>query len=198
MGYCARFHDPLPSHAAVCPDHVSWSTSIVERHGQLSRIALSVFRGRRCLQCGGGQRLAAREWVAGRGVHALGGSPEPAGSRDGSMRTREGTLMPSHDAPDQGEAGKTLEWTRGPCPCRTTVRADRHLALLGLNMRQNRQTLQCRNTPATQAENARILLANLFQGSRSTLSRVSFPSVFAFQAGMWGTLISTLLNSPTD
>src|SRR4029453_7804901 len=46
-------------------------------------------------------------------------------------------------------------------------------------------------------ENARILLANLFQGSRSTLSRVSFPSVFAFQAGMWGTPISTLLNSPT-
>src|SRR4029450_12457483 len=97
----------------------------------------------------------------------------------------------------QREAAKTLEWTRGPCPCRTTVRADRHLALLGLNMRQNRQTLQCRNTPATQAENARILLANLFQGSRSTLSRVSFPSVFAFQAGMWGTPSSTLLNSPT-
>src|SRR5215813_11980872 len=43
----------------------------------------------------------------------------------------------------------------------------------------------------------RILLANLFQGSRSTLFCVSFPSVFAFQAGMWGTPISALLNSPT-
>jgi hypothetical protein len=42
-----------------------------------------------------------------------------------------------------------------------------------------------------------ILLANLFQGSRSTLSCIKFPSVFAFQAGMWGTLISALLNSPT-
>jgi hypothetical protein len=46
------------------------------------------------------------------------------------------------------------------------------------------------------SKKGRILLANLFQGSRSTLSRVSFPSVFAFQAGMWGTPISTLLNSP--
>src|SRR5262249_17968337 len=45
--------------------------------------------------------------------------------------------------------------------------------------------------------NGRILLANLFQGSRSTLSCVSFPRVFAFQAGMWGTPISALLNSPT-
>jgi hypothetical protein len=47
------------------------------------------------------------------------------------------------------------------------------------------------------SENARLLLANLLQGSRSTLSCVSFPRVFAFQAGMWGTPISTLLNSPT-
>src|SRR5215216_6358468 len=46
-------------------------------------------------------------------------------------------------------------------------------------------------------KNAPILLANLFQGSRSTLSCVSFPSVFAFQAGMWGIPISALLNSPT-
>src|SRR5215510_11237952 len=46
-------------------------------------------------------------------------------------------------------------------------------------------------------DNGRILLANLFQGSRSTLFCVSFPSVFAFQAGMWGTPISALLNSPT-
>ena len=45
--------------------------------------------------------------------------------------------------------------------------------------------------------NGRILLANLFQSSRSTLSCVSFLSVFAFQAGMWGTRISILLNSPT-
>src|SRR5262249_53420695 len=33
--------------------------------------------------------------------------------------------------------------------------------------------------------------------SRSTRVCVSFPRVFAFQAGMWATLISTLLNSPT-
>jgi hypothetical protein len=47
------------------------------------------------------------------------------------------------------------------------------------------------------AHNGRILLANLFQGSRSTLFCVSFPSVFAFHTGMWGTPISALLNSPT-
>ena len=41
------------------------------------------------------------------------------------------------------------------------------------------------------------LLANLFQGSRTTLSGVSFPSVLAFQAGMWGIPISALLNSLT-
>ena len=38
-------------------------------------------------------------------------------------------------------------------------------------------------------------MANLLQGSRSTLSCVKFPSVFAFQAGMWGTPIQT---GPTD
>src|SRR2546421_12782076 len=36
----------------------------------------------------------------------------------------------------------------------------------------------------------RILLANLFQSSRSTFSCVSFPSVFAFQDDMWDTHIS--------
>jgi hypothetical protein len=41
------------------------------------------------------------------------------------------------------------------------------------------------------------LLANLFQGSRSTLSCVSFPSVFAFQEDMWATHISAFLDSPT-
>jgi hypothetical protein len=40
-------------------------------------------------------------------------------------------------------------------------------------------------------------LANLFQGSRSTFSCVSFPNVFAFQGGMWDTQISALLSSPT-
>jgi hypothetical protein len=35
------------------------------------------------------------------------------------------------------------------------------------------------------------------QGSRSTRSCVGFPSVFAFQEGMWGTPISALWNSPT-
>src|SRR5215510_4016473 len=43
----------------------------------------------------------------------------------------------------------------------------------------------------------RILLANLLQSSSSTFSCVSFPSVFAFQEGMWDTQISALLNSPT-
>src|SRR5215467_3714717 len=42
-----------------------------------------------------------------------------------------------------------------------------------------------------------ILLANLLQGSRSTFSCASFPSVFAFQEGMWDTHISALLGSPT-
>src|SRR5215468_4500094 len=45
--------------------------------------------------------------------------------------------------------------------------------------------------------NGRILLANLLQGSRSTFSCASFPSVFAFQEGMWDTHISALLGSPT-
>src|SRR5256884_9813479 len=40
------------------------------------------------------------------------------------------------------------------------------------------------------SKNARILLANLFQSSRSTFSCVSFPSVFAFQDDMWDTHIS--------
>src|SRR6516165_11025162 len=35
-----------------------------------------------------------------------------------------------------------------------------------------------------------ILVANPLQGSSSTFSCVDFPSVFAFQAGMWSTLIS--------
>ena len=40
-------------------------------------------------------------------------------------------------------------------------------------------------------------MANLLQGSKSTFSCARFPRFFAFQAGMWGTLISALLNSPT-
>src|SRR5215467_6806777 len=47
------------------------------------------------------------------------------------------------------------------------------------------------------ANKGRILLANLLQGSRSTFSCASFPSVFAFQEGMWDTHISALLGSPT-
>src|SRR5262245_34593187 len=47
------------------------------------------------------------------------------------------------------------------------------------------------------SSNGRILLANLLQSSSSTFSCVSFPSVFAFQEGMWDTQISALLNSPT-
>src|SRR5262249_50173723 len=42
-----------------------------------------------------------------------------------------------------------------------------------------------------------VLLANLLQGSRSTLSCTRFPSVFAFQEGVWTTQISALLGSPT-
>jgi len=42
-----------------------------------------------------------------------------------------------------------------------------------------------------------ILLANLFQGSRSTFSQGSFPSFFAFEEGMWDIHISALLSSPT-
>jgi hypothetical protein len=45
--------------------------------------------------------------------------------------------------------------------------------------------------------NARILLANLLQSSRSTFSRGSFPSFFAFKEGMWDPQISALLSSPT-
>jgi hypothetical protein len=42
-----------------------------------------------------------------------------------------------------------------------------------------------------------ILLANPLQSSRSTFSRESFPSFFAFKEGMWDTQISALLSSPT-
>jgi hypothetical protein len=42
-----------------------------------------------------------------------------------------------------------------------------------------------------------ILLANLFQGSRSPFARLRFSSLFAFKEGMWGTQISALLGSPT-
>jgi hypothetical protein len=45
--------------------------------------------------------------------------------------------------------------------------------------------------------NGRILLANLLRSSRSTFSWRSFPSFFAFKAGMWDTQISALLSSPT-
>jgi hypothetical protein len=44
---------------------------------------------------------------------------------------------------------------------------------------------------------ARILLANLLQRSRSTFSRGSFLSFFAFKEGMWGTSISVLGGWPT-
>ena len=47
------------------------------------------------------------------------------------------------------------------------------------------------------ANNGRILLANLLQGSGSTFACVCFPSFFAFQDGMWDTQFSALLSSPT-
>ena|SRR5438132_11234397 len=45
--------------------------------------------------------------------------------------------------------------------------------------------------------NARILLANLLQSSRSTFSRGSFLSFLAFKEGMLGTPISVLGGWPT-
>jgi hypothetical protein len=45
--------------------------------------------------------------------------------------------------------------------------------------------------------NERILLANLLQSSRSTLSRGSFLSFFAFKEGMLDTQISALGGWPT-
>src|SRR5262245_16529750 len=51
--------------------------------------------------------------------------------------------------------------------------------------------------PAEVAKNGGLLLANPVQGSSSTFSCVNFPRFFAFQAGMWDTPISALLNSPT-
>jgi hypothetical protein len=47
------------------------------------------------------------------------------------------------------------------------------------------------------SENGRILLANLLQSSRSTFSRGSFLSFFAFQEGRLGTSISVLGGWPT-
>ena len=46
-------------------------------------------------------------------------------------------------------------------------------------------------------DNGRILLANLLQRSRSTFSRGSFLSFFAFKEGMLGTPISVLGGWPT-
>jgi hypothetical protein len=46
-------------------------------------------------------------------------------------------------------------------------------------------------------QNGRVLLANLFQGSKRTLSCAGFPIFLAFKEGMWDTQISALLNSPT-
>src|SRR4029450_2050745 len=43
----------------------------------------------------------------------------------------------------------------------------------------------------------RILLANLLQGSRSTVSCASCPKLFALKEGIWDTHISALLSSPT-
>jgi hypothetical protein len=45
--------------------------------------------------------------------------------------------------------------------------------------------------------NGRILLANLLQRSRSTFSRRSFLSFFAFHEGMWDTPIAALGGWPT-
>jgi hypothetical protein len=45
--------------------------------------------------------------------------------------------------------------------------------------------------------NTRILLANLFQGSRSPFACLRFSSLSAFKEGMRGTQISALLGSPT-
>src|SRR4030095_7080027 len=53
------------------------------------------------------------------------------------------------------------------------------------------------SSTTTCSASVRILLANLRPGSSSTFSCVSFPSVFAFQEGMWDTQISALLGSPT-
>ena len=47
------------------------------------------------------------------------------------------------------------------------------------------------------AQNRPILLANVFQSSRSTLCHINFPNFFAFKEGMGGTPISALLSSPT-
>src|SRR5262245_19230938 len=46
-------------------------------------------------------------------------------------------------------------------------------------------------------KNLPIILANLLQRSRSTFSRGSFLSFFAFKEGMWDTPISTLGGWPT-
>src|SRR5215475_14853131 len=52
------------------------------------------------------------------------------------------------------------------------------------------QMIRCTN-------NGRILLVNLLQSSRSTFSRGSFLSFFAFQEGMRDRQTSALLGSPT-
>jgi hypothetical protein len=58
----------------------------------------------------------------------------------------------------------------------------------------------CKEVPlrgSVVSQNARILLVNLLQSSRSTFSRGNLLSFFAFKEGMLGTLISVLGGWPT-
>jgi hypothetical protein len=80
--------------------------------------------------------------------------------------------------------GSPSSFLRG-CTRRTKVRADRHLALFGPNIRQDPQAAQCQNTPTAQAENARILLVNLLQSSRSTFSWGSSSDFLPSKKACW-------------
>ena len=62
------------------------------------------------------QRLAAREWVAGHGAQALGGSTQPAGGRDGSVMTREGTPGAASVCPRPARGSKNSGAESRPLP----------------------------------------------------------------------------------
>src|SRR4029434_7822880 len=84
-------------------------------------------------------------------------------------------------------------------PSQHCAESSRHVANLAWIVAL-RFCVWCAGTIAVQercTENGRILLANLLQSSRSTFSRGSFLSFFAFKEGMWDTQISALLSLPT-
>jgi hypothetical protein len=85
------------------------------------------------------------------------------------------------------------------CTVERTVKApsDPEASQVGQRARRTATTTRQRVELNKRTKTARILLANLLQSSRSTLSRGSFLSFLAFKEGMLSTPISILGGWPT-